>query len=103
MENKQIYNLLKEACDENTSSLRKNKIQCVLGKETSAFNGVYYEIDTPAAGIHLIFNILYMDIIYNKPNNLNQILPTFLLICGEKQKQYHLSIIDWDFVNSKIK
>ena len=95
MNQKLIKKLLIEASKESTSLKRKTEIHLELGKASASFNGEYYNTTTPAAGMNVILDTLYMSCLINRPAELPRLLPVFILICGDREEKSIIADIDW--------
>jgi hypothetical protein len=72
---------------------RANKIGCILTESTAALgpDGVF-EIDSPAAGIHLCVEALYFKLCRDNPQLLPSMLPFFDMACGERNPDSLLKV-----------
>ena len=92
-----IKALLEEAAKPDCDWQRRTIIQCELCDACAAMgsDGVY-EIDNPAAGLHLVINNLYFQTLQSAPDKLPSLFPVFAMICGDRDPQFLIADINWD-------
>ena len=99
MNQKELMALLQEAATPGCTWERQNEIQCILGSASPAMrdDGVY-EIEGREAGMQLVLDHLYVDVIQNRPELLPSLFPVFAVICGDRQEGLICASVDWSLV-----
>ncbi|MEY2664633.1 MAG: hypothetical protein RIT04_441 [Candidatus Parcubacteria bacterium] len=91
MNQKRIKDLLIEASQPNCTHQRRNQIHVELSKATVGSR----ETDTPAAGVCVVLDILYVDTIKHHPERLPSLFPAFAVMCGDRPDSDLVADIDW--------
>ncbi len=94
--------LLEEAAQSNCTWERRNAIQCLLGEASVALgeDGAF-ESEGREAGMQLVLDKLYVDVIDHRPEVLPALFPVFALLCGDRKEGLMCADVDWSLVPSK--